>query len=341
MKNTEEFKKFLRDYVNLNQSRIDELDTHIEALSDYLRNNHPGFGTTEKQGSYALRTIIRPSEDGATFDADVLVMMQKDSEDCASYVNDLHDTLKKSDRYKDKLEIKNKCVTINYAESTKCNVDLVPCVKNDDRYYVCPRDGDFVETDGTGYRQWFNSRNSLTNGNLKRTVRLLKQMRDHQKKIECQSIILTTLAGEAIRKTDESTESVRTEADTVEAVLNRVASRVENTPYPPEFTNPALASETFSHGWTNAGYERFRKAIREMADAATAAKNEQDREESIKKWQKIFGEQFTESDGGGSSGGSSNSSSLNTSRPRPNHLSTAAALSTAAHRSRREAPRFG
>ena len=295
MKNTEEFRQFLRDHVNLDQSRIDDLDQRITALSNYLSNNHDGFKRTEKQGSYAQRTIIRPKENGAKFDADLLVVMDDISDNCKDYVLGLYETLKKSNRYNDKIKLKNKCVTVVYAKETKCSVDLVPCVVRNGVYYVCPRDGDFEETDGTGYRTWLNGRNALTNGNLKRATRLIKQMRDHHSKIDCRSVVLTTYIGESIEDSDEGNDPVKTEADTIETVLTRIADRLEDTPCPPDIRNPALPSETFSHGWTRSQYNRFKGAVRDMADKATAAKAEPDKEKSIELWQKLFGKDFVES----------------------------------------------
>ena len=48
---------------------------------------------------------------------------------------------------------------------------MVPCVEDGSKQYVCPRNGDALEeTDGTGFRDWFNDQNRITKGNLKRTV---------------------------------------------------------------------------------------------------------------------------------------------------------------------------
>ena len=37
MKHNEEFADFLRDHVNLNQSRIDALEEHISAVTTYMK----------------------------------------------------------------------------------------------------------------------------------------------------------------------------------------------------------------------------------------------------------------------------------------------------------------
>ena len=300
MKHNEEFRQFQRDDVRLNKTRRRQLGEHMTALHNYLSNNLPGFKSTERQGSHALRTIIRPTTDDAKADADIMVMMQLDSADCRTYVPKVADILKASDLYKDKILVKNRCVTVQYSEPSKCEVDLVPCIEREGSFYVCPRDGtDFVETDGTGFREWFNHQNNITSGNLKRAVRLLKYARDHREQFECPSIVLTTLAGQAILETDTGSEGVSTQADTLVTVLKRMSDNLAHMPYPPTINNPALSIETFDPHWTPGQYRQFRATIRRMARSAESALAENDRDKSIAQWQKVCGEKF----GGSSSGG--------------------------------------
>ena len=307
MKNNEEFRQFQRDHVRLNKTRYDELNQHMQALDSYLSNNHHGFRKTERQGSHALGTIIRPTTDDAKADADILVLVKTHSGDCKTYVPDLAETLKASDLYRDKIVAKTRCVTVQYNEASKCEVDLVPCIERDGRFYVCPSDGkDFEETDGTGYREWFNDKNRATAGNLKRIVRLLKHARDHREMFECPSIVLTTLAAQTISDKDQETEAFSTQADTLVTVLSRMSKKLDETPYPPDIKNPALPSEIFDPHWTKSEYERFRTTIRQMAQEADAALRETDKEKSVTKWQRVCGEKFTEASNASNRGGASN-----------------------------------
>ena len=209
MKHNGEFADFLRDHVNLNQTRIDQLEEHISAVTGYLKNNHDGFRRTDKQGSHALGTIIKPVKEDDEYDADLLAVMERNGDKPAPYVDRLYKTLQESDRYKDKIEKWNRCVKIKYAGD--CHLDVVPCVQDGDKFYVCPRDQDELEeTDGTGFRDWFNDQNRITKGNLKRTVRLLKFLRDHKDNFEVPSVILTALAGRRFRrKTKAAKKSAR------------------------------------------------------------------------------------------------------------------------------------
>ena len=115
------------------------------------------------------------------------------------------------------------------------HLDVVPRVTIEGKHYVCNRiDNKFEETDGNGYREWFNEKDRITSGNLKRVVRLLKYLRNHKNSFTAKSILLTTLAGNAIRPSDEGTQSVSTVADTLVTVLSRMNDFLQSHPDIPE-----------------------------------------------------------------------------------------------------------
>lgn len=291
MKHNEEFADFLRDHVNLNQGRIEELDQHVKAVTSYLRNNLAGFRRVEYQGSRALGTIIRPVKDRHEFDADLLVIVDKDGDMPKPYSDNLWDTLKDSDRYKEKIELWNRCVKVKY--QGQCHLDTVPCVEDDGKQYVCPRNGDELEeTDGTGFRDWFNDQNRITNGNLKRTVRLLKFLRDHKGNFSVPSVILTALAGEAIQEKDADGEEVSTMADTVATVLTRIDERLQKCDQIPVIANPANPDLKFNTHWEDNQYQNFRHLMGVYANTARQARDETDKAKSIAAWQKLFGDDF-------------------------------------------------
>ena len=315
MKHNEEFADFLRDHVNLNQSRIDALEEHISAVTTYMKNNHDGFRKTDKQGSHALGTIIKPVKEDDEYDADLLAIMDKVGDKPAPYVDGLYKTLQASDRYKDKLTKKTRCVTIDYAND--CHLDVVPCVQVGDKFYVCPRNQEELEeTDGTGFRDWFNDQNRITKGNLKRTVRLLKFLRDHKDNFEVPSVILTALAGKAIRAQDEGSEKVNTMADTVATVLTRIDNYLKNHDKIPSIKNPGNMSLTLNTQWTDSQYQNFRSRIKDYAKTARQARDEEDKEKSIAAWQRLFGDGFTPRN---NSGGGQNNRGNNPSRRPPNN----------------------
>ena len=78
-KNNQEFAQFLKEEVNLNPGRLDRLETAVGAVNDYLKNNLTGYQKMERQGSYALGTLIKPVDDNDEYDADIQIVMTPNS----------------------------------------------------------------------------------------------------------------------------------------------------------------------------------------------------------------------------------------------------------------------
>ena len=337
-KNNQEFKDFLRDEVNLNQSRLDDLNDRVRAVSRYLKDNLPGYQKVERQGSYALGTIIKPVDDDDEYDADIQIVMNPNPDwDPKDYVNEIHRTLKENKTYEDKLRLKTRCVTVDYAGDF--HLDVVPRVTKDGKHYVCNRlDNELEETDGTGYRDWFNEQSRITDGNLKRVVRLLKYLRDHKNNYTAKSILLTTLAGNTISPSDKGTEAVSTVSDTLATVLTRMDVYLQQHPYMPVIQNPVLPTEDFNRHWDQVKYANFRKRIRSHAQTAEKAKAEPSGEDSIRIWQELFGEGFGKSSSGGGGGGEVKSSGSTKSKA-ASYAAPAAGIPVV--RRENEARRFG
>ena len=338
-KNNQEFKDFLRDEVNLNQKRLDQLNDRVRTVSSYLKDHLTGYQKVERQGSYALGTLIKPVDDDDEYDADIQLVMNPNPDwEPKDYVNEIRRTLKENQTYADKLRLKTRCVTVDYAGDF--HLDVVPRVTKDGKHYVCNRvDNKLEETDGTGYRDWFNEQNRITDGNLKRVVRLLKYLREHKNNYTAKSILLTTLAGNTIRTSDEGTEAVSTVSDTLVTVLTRMDDYLQQNPYMPEIRNPVLPTENFNRHWDQAKYANFRKRIHSHALTAKKAKSEPSGEDSIKIWQELFGEKFRKNSSGGSGGGGGNNSSSTPRDKAASYVAPAAGIPVV--RRPNEARRFG
>ena len=308
-KNKEDFRKFLADHVNVNDSRMKRLRRSVRAVDDYLSDNLKGYQKMERQGSFALGTIIKPVKKNGEFDADIqIVMNPNDNWEPKDYISAIYNTLDESANYSDKLRRKTRCVTIDYAGDF--HIDVVPRVTIEGQHYVCNRlENEFEPTDGNGYRDWFNEKNRITDGNLKRAVRMLKYLRDHKGNFTAKSILLTTLAGNAIETLDEGTDPVSTVADTLATILTRMDEYLQRNPTMPPIRNPVLPTETFNRHWNQARYENFRSRIHAYAQTAREALNAESSKEAIKGWKKLFGEDFGKgsSSGGNGTRGSSNS----------------------------------
>ena len=73
-KNNQQFQDLLTDEVNLNPKRMERLETGVGAVSSYLKDHLPGYQKMERQGSYALGTLIKPVDDSDEYDADIQIV---------------------------------------------------------------------------------------------------------------------------------------------------------------------------------------------------------------------------------------------------------------------------
>ena len=104
MKQTRDFNDFMSEHVNINDSRLDRLNSGVRGVSEHLGKNLDGFQKVERQGSYALRTIVKPVNDHE-YDADILLYMDyvrgKSPKD---YIADVYRCMRENQTYADKVQ---------------------------------------------------------------------------------------------------------------------------------------------------------------------------------------------------------------------------------------------
>lgn len=299
MKDTHYFQDFLANEVDLNKKRLDTLNRSSLAVNTFLSSNLDAYEKTERQGSYASKTIIKPVETHE-YDVDMLLHMTYDEDkEPKDYINDVHDCLKENDNYKDKVHRKTRCVNIDYAGDF--HLDLVPCITQQNpftqeaEYFICNnKENEFEVTDGTGYRDWFNKKTRITHGNLKRVTRLLKFLRDHKGNFSVKSILLTTLIGNSIYTSDKGGEDFKNIPTALKTVSNRINSFLQANVLMPEICNPVLEGESFTRHWDQDQYNNFRKMFDVYNSKINEAFEETNHDASIRKWRKLFGDNFGE-----------------------------------------------
>ena len=293
MKRVEDFNDFLTNHVNINQSRLDKLNGHVAAVTTHLGRNLESFEKVERQGSYALRTIIKPKQN-REYDADLLLFMTYQvGKEPSEFINEVYECLRQHETYKEMACRKTRCVMVDYAG--QFHLDIVPCVEISGQRYICNnKDDDFEITDGNGYREWFNAKTRITNGNLKRVTRLLKYLRDHKGNFTAPSILLTTLIGMHVED-NEGDDNYKTVPDTLKTVSNRIDDFLQANPLMPVIRNPVLPEETFIRHWDENKYRNFRDKFEIYTAQVNDAFDEPDPVESVQKWQKLFGEDFGKS----------------------------------------------
>ena len=292
MKLNRRFREFLRDEVNPNRERLGRLYVGVRGVKRHLERNLRGYQRIDRQGSLGLDTLIKPVRDDDKYDADIQVVMNPTPNwEPRDYLQALGETLAQNGNYTDKIRLRSRCVTLDFAGDF--HLDVVPRITEDGTHLICNRATNcFEPTDGTGFRDWFSDKSRITKVNLKRVVRLLKYLRYRQDNYVAKSILLTTLAGKTIHPSDRGKESVRTVADALTTVLIRMDHYLQRNPTMPRIENPALSSEDFNRHWDQDRYVYFRDRVHSHAAIAQEALASPSVEESIRIWRRLFGEAF-------------------------------------------------
>lgn len=300
MKLTDHFDSFLTDTVNLNQSRIDLLEGRVETIEEFLSNSDfkPRILRFSPQGSWAVKTIIKPPN-GDDFDADELVFVEAvagwEPED---YIAELYRVFHDSDRYKKLVRNGTRCVTLDYKNDF--HLDIVVCIRLKDGnhfwFVVCnSKTNEYELTDGEGFAAWFAGRNAITGSNhLRKVTRLVKYLRDIKRRFSAKSVLLATLLGNTVE--DWHAPFAATYYSDVPTALKTIFGHLDDwlqaRSAMPTVTNPALPDEDFNRHWDQGKYENFREKIHQYRGWIDDAYDEPDRDQSIAKWRRVFGDEF-------------------------------------------------
>jgi hypothetical protein len=300
-----DFKALLEDTVDLNKSRLDALATSTGAIFDALQADETiGEHVLEKirQGSWAHRTIIKPKKDGE-FDADFLLKLTERpewAETPARYLDAVFDALTDDGDYvRQPRENKHRCVRVVYANNY--HVDIVPFVeKAGGGGWVINSEanggaGEWEPTDPNGYTKWFNDKDDLTGGNLRKVVRLLKYLRDHRDWYpDTKSIILTTIIGNQVTPEAKAADpgcyvNVPT---TLLTVTTAAATWLAANETKPSIDDPSGSGATFNHRWNDESYAELREHMYVLAERIKDAYGA-NVSDSRTLWNELFGTGFS------------------------------------------------
>ena len=297
MKLAEHFADFLETTVNLNQSRLSLLEERSTAIMNFVNQCdwEVEINAFSPIGSWAQGTIIKPLE-GNIFDADLQVFVKpKNGFDAKDYINTLAKKFRDSGVYGDKATCYSHCITIEYSGDFR--VDVVPCVENrqtNNTKEVCNRnENKFEVTNPLAYNTWILERNTWSGSNgLKKTTRLMKYLRDIKTTFTCSSILLTTLLAYHIRPTDQNTDAFEDVPSSLQTIITRLDEWLQRHETKPQIPNPTLTSEDLSGHWTEEQYTNFRNVIHRYRKWIDEAISEEEYDESIRKWRRVFHDDF-------------------------------------------------
>lgn len=298
MKLEKQLNSFLKNRVNLNETRIDRLDSHVSAVEKFLSSGTDlvaeNFVDLTPHGSYAQRTIIRPVGALDEFDADVLLKLDEvDDWEAEDYVQKVFEIFRASNTYREKVSRKSRCVRVNY--SGDFHIDVVPYLeRHGDRFITNRITNQFERTNPEGFNTWLDEQNRITSGRLVKVIRLLKFVRDFKNTFSVKSVILTILLGERVTNTTlwADPDHYKDLPTALVNILEDLNDFLQANPMMPSIDDPSCPSENFNHRWDQAQYETFRHKIAYYTGRARSAFDEADRDESYRKWRLIFGDDF-------------------------------------------------
>ncbi|MET9355578.1 cyclic GMP-AMP synthase DncV-like nucleotidyltransferase [Streptomyces sp. NPDC006617] len=301
MKLVKHFNSFLSECVNLSEARLQSLDSRVNSISSVLKNGDNAISNRYlgmiPQGSYAHRTMINPVGKFDEFDADVLLELEENKDWSArDYVEELYKAFRASGRYRHMVSRHAHCVKVDYAN--EFHIDVVPYLERHGSHYVTNRDDDVFElTDPEGFNEWLDERNRIASGRLVKVIRLFKYLRDYKNTFSAKSIILNILLGGRVNSVLLLGNAKRY-CDLPTAftnILSDLNDYLQVNPTMPSIDDPSCPGQNFNHRWSEDQYQNFRNRVQLYHGWARAAYDEEDRDESIRLWRKIFGESFAES----------------------------------------------
>ena len=296
MKHENYFQDFLSNHVNLVSSQIEALESRVEAITDFLGDKLDGYRKYSEQGSYAHKTIIKPVRDDDEFDADILIFIRdanfNPNQFETDYVSTIYDVFKGTDKYSGKVKRNSRCVTINYAGDF--HLDVVPCIEHHKTCYICNRkDKKYEKTDGDGYKSWLIKKNKVIGkNNFRKTTRLLKFLRDHKDNFSVKSILLTTMLGDQVSSSEKDSDNFSDLTTTLKTLSNRLNNFLQKNAVMPAIDNPVMPIENFNRHWNQMKYSNFREKFSIYTKKINEAFEEKDHNESVRKWRKLFGDEF-------------------------------------------------
>lgn len=296
MSQSSDFRAFLTDKVNLNQTRLNQLSKRVTAIENFLAGDEVfGEYVTEliPQGSFAHGTIIRPVGN-KEFDADVLVPMEEVAGWAAKdYVQKLYEAFGRSTTYKSMRSRGKRCVTIDYAGDF--HVDVVPFVTRYGSTYVTNRITDQFELAAPDdFTEWLEERNRITNGNLVKVVRLLKYLRDHKTRYAIPSVTLTAALAHHVNETSKvlDPDAYRNVANTLRTLSEALAVQVAEHPYAAPYIKDPGTGQDLTERWNDQNYLTFRTRFTSYAGMIVEASEEADYSKAVLIWRDLFGPDF-------------------------------------------------
>lgn len=155
--------------IEISKTEYEKAVKSYNAVGTFIDNNIPQYDIkVVPQGSFRLGTVIKPITDKDEYDIDLVAIIDHKFLNAKELKNIIGDALKSSDRYSEKLVEGKRCWTIEYSESSKYHMDILPTMMSD-TYSTNKEltmthkedeksDYEFRQTNPEAYYDWFVER---------------------------------------------------------------------------------------------------------------------------------------------------------------------------------------
>lgn len=155
--------------IEISKTEHEKAVKSYNAVGTFIDNNIPQYDIkVVPQGSFRLGTVIKPITDEDEYDIDLVAIIDHKFLSAKELKNIVGDALKSSDRYSEKLVEGKRCWTIEYSESSKYHMDILPTMMSD-TYSTNKEltmthkedeksDYEFRQTNPEAYYDWFVER---------------------------------------------------------------------------------------------------------------------------------------------------------------------------------------
>lgn len=164
--------------IEISKTEHEKAVKSYNAVGTFIDNNIPQYDIkVVPQGSFRLGTVIKPITDEDEYDIDLVAIIDHKFLSAKELKNIVGDALKSSDRYSEKLVEGKRCWTIEYSESSKYHMDILPTMMSD-TYSTNKEltmthkedeksDYEFRQTNPEAYYDWFVERTEEERKRLK------------------------------------------------------------------------------------------------------------------------------------------------------------------------------
>ena len=272
--------------IQLTATQQEDAKRKYEAVSKWLAAPHSALRDFNPQvfpqGSVAIGTTVKPvgRED---HDVDSVALLRGNFGPMRLYEL-VRDRLREHSDYRRILELKKRCLRLNYAGDI--HLDVLPARPRQwitETGLLVPDRAlqDWSPSDPKGFIAWFGQiahrpyreirlgveplpepEDADAKSPLQRAVQLLKRRRDvffDGDQDAARSIVLTTLAA-------RSYGGERTEIEALAAALDGMAFEISANPGILVVSNPTLPAENFGDGWDAHSYAQFKRFVRSFRD---------------------------------------------------------------------------